>query len=251
MGAEKEKGGIFMLAIVFKAAYIIDIVLLIAMIIWAIVDAKRGFITCFFSFISTIVAIIVVAVFSKSIINWTNGLFGLEDLLAKGLGNWLGGMEIFTYDISQEGIFEYIETLSLPGFLKTAVNDEITAIYETNGWEIAAGTTLGQFVGAEIAGYLISIICAVVIFFLVKLIMLILRGIFNNIAESVPVFQKLNTIFGMIVGILKTLFFACLILAILSLIPSEGMTNFFNETLVVNVFYNHNPVMALLQSFFS
>lgn len=241
-----------MLAVVFKAAYIIDIILLIGVIIWAIVDAKRGFITCFFSFVSTIVAILVVSIFSKSIIAGTNGLFGLEGLLGKGLGNWLGGVEIFNYDISQEGIFEYIETLSLPGFLKTAVSDEIKLIYETNGWDtIAAGTTLGQFVGAEIAGYLVSIICAVVIFFLVKLIMLILRGIFNKIAESVPLFQKLNVVFGMLVGILKTLFFACLILAILSLIPSEGMTNFFNDTLVVKVLYNHNPVMALLQSFFS
>ena len=241
-----------MLAVVFKAAYIIDIILLIGVIIWAIVDAKRGFITCFFSFVSTIVAILVVSIFSKSIIAGTNGLFGLEDLIGKGLGNWLGGVEIFNYDISPEGFEGYIDTLNLPEFFKASIINEIKSFYEVNGLDsIEAGTTLGYFVGATIAGYLVSIICAVVIFFLVKLIMLILRGIFNKIAESVPLFQKLNVIFGMLVGILKTLFFACLILAILSLIPSEGMTSFFNDTLVVNVLYNNNPVMALLQSFFS
>ena len=241
-----------MLAIAFHAAYIVDIILIVGLIIWAIIDAKRGFITCFFSFVSTIVAILVVSIFSKSIISWTNGLFGLEGLIGKGLGNWFGGVEIFNVDISQEGIFEYIEGLSLPGFLKKAVTDEVRAIYETNGWEgIAAGTTLGQFIGAEIAGYLISIICAVVLFFLVKLIMLILRGILNKVVEGVPVFQKLNTILGMVVGILKCLFFACLILAVLSLIPAQGMVDFFNSSLIVKGLYNHNPIMALLQSFFA
>ena len=241
-----------MLALVFKAAYIADIIFLVGLIIWAVVDAKRGFITCFFSFISTIVAILVVTIFSKSVINWTGGLFGLEDLLAKGLGNWMSGIEIFNYDISQEGVFEYIQGLSLPGFLKTAVEAEVQSIYEANGWNvIAAGTTLGQFVGAEIAGYLISIICAVALFFLVKLIMLIVRGILNNVAEGVPLFQKLNTVFGMIVGLLKCTFFACLILAILSLIPSEGLFGFFNESLLLKGLFNHNPIMALLQSFFS
>jgi hypothetical protein len=80
--------------------------------------------------------------------------------------------------------------------------------------------------------------------------MLIVRGILNNVAESVPLFQKLNTIFGMIVGILKCLFFACLILAILSLIPAQGLVDFFNSSLIVKGLFNHNPIMALLQSFF-
>ena len=39
-----------LLAIDFKLEYIADIVFLIGLAIWAIIDGKKGFITCFFSF---------------------------------------------------------------------------------------------------------------------------------------------------------------------------------------------------------
>ena len=149
----------------------VTIILLIGVIIWAIVDAKRGFITCFFSFVSTIVAILVVSIFSKSIIAGTNGLFGLEDLLGKGLGNWLGGVEIFNYDISPEGFESYIRELNLPEFFEEAIINKVKSFYEVNGWDtIEAGTTLAMLLGEATAGLAVNLISGFILFVLTKIV---------------------------------------------------------------------------------
>lgn len=46
-----------------------------------------------------------------------------------------------------------------------------------------------------------------------------------------------------------TLFIICAILAILSLIPSEGIVSFFDKTLVLKYIYNKNPLTMLLGLF--
>ncbi|MBQ8374514.1 MAG: CvpA family protein [Clostridia bacterium] len=239
-----------MLAAEFNWAYIADIVFILILIIWAIIDARKGFITCFFSFISTIVAVLVVVLFSASITDWTNGLFGLRDLLGEGIGNGLSSVAPFNIDISTEGIAETIGALALPDFIKDAVLTEVTAVIESAGMGgLEAGTLLGQFVGQEIAGFLASTICAIVLFFLVKLIMLIVRGILNKVAENAPIFQKINLIGGMFVGLFKGFLAVCGLLAILSLIPAEGLVNFFDSTLMLGGLYHNNPIMAIFGLF--
>ena len=43
-----------MLAANFNIEYIADIVFILVMLIWAIVDGKKGFVSCFFSIISNL-----------------------------------------------------------------------------------------------------------------------------------------------------------------------------------------------------
>ena len=66
------------------AVYIVDAIALLAILIFAVRAAKKGFVECFFGFISTVLAIIVAFLFMNALMSATNGLFGLqgkEDLL--------------------------------------------------------------------------------------------------------------------------------------------------------------------------
>ena len=234
-----------MLAIVFNTAYIADIVFLLMLIVFMFVDARKGFITVFFSFVSSVVAVVLALLFAAKLQESTGGLFGLEGLCGGWIGDGLSKISPFNIDISSEGIEAQIATLALPEFIKTAVREEITAVTP----EVAAGTLLGEYVGGILAQYLVLLLCGLALFFAVKIVMLILRKLLTNIAESVFLFRKINRLGGMLVGLLKGLAITCGILAIVALIPNDALHAFFNETMILKAFYNSNPIHLILASF--
>lgn len=234
-----------MLAIVFNTAYIADIVFLLMLIVFMFVDARKGFITVFFSFVSSVVAVVLALLFAAKLQESTGGLFGLEGLCGGWIGDGLSKISPFNIDISSEGIEAQIATLALPEFIKTAVLEEITAVTP----EVAAGTLLGEYVGGILAQYLVLLLCGLALFFAVKIVMLILRKLLTNIAESVFLFRKINRLGGMLVGLLKGLAITCGILAIVALIPNDALHAFFNETMILKAFYNSNPIHLILASF--
>ncbi len=234
-----------LLAIDFKGEYIADIVFLVGLAIWAIIDGKRGFITCFFSFVSAIACALAVLFLSGPVLKMTGGMFGLENWMQDGLGGWLCGIKPFDLDISTEGWRATLDGMALPEFLKDAVLTEINAYVG----EIPAGTLLGQYVGDVIGSFLATVLCAVAVFIITKLLMLLLRGILNKVAESSPFIAKINVLGGILAGSFKAFAVVCILLALLSLIPAAWMTNFFNNTLILKGLYNSNPLLAVFAWF--
>ncbi len=240
----KELGGM-LLAIEFKAEYIADIVFVLAIMIWAFIDAKKGFINCFFSFVSAIVCAMAVLFLSKPVLTWTDGLFGLEKWIQDGLGEWLSGIKPFNLDISMEGWKAQFDEMSLPTFLQTAILAEI----EPLAGEIPAGTMLGQYAGQAIGTFLALAVCGLALFIVAKLIMRLLRGALNRIAENSPFIEKINRLGGLVAGTFKAFALVCVVLAVMSLFASEGLTNFFDNTLWLKELYNNNPLMAVFAWF--
>lgn len=231
----------------FQTAYIADIVFFALLIVLMLVDGRKGFIGVFFSFVSTILAVIIALLFAARLQTGTNGLFGLEGLLSEKIGGWLSGIAPFNVDISSQGIEAQIAALPLPEFLKASVLAEITALTP----DVAAGTLLGEYVGMEISQYLTLLLCGIVLFFLVKLLVRILKGLLNRLAESCFLLRKINRLGGVLVGALKGLALTCVILAIVALIPNEGLHTFFNQTMVLRAFYNSNPIHLIFSAFIS
>lgn len=234
-----------LLAIEFDWPYLLDAGLILAITIWALIDGKRGFITCFFSFVSAIVCTLAVLFLSSPVLRLTNGLFGLEGVMQNGIGNWLCGVKPFNLDMSSDGWETVLQGASLPQFLKKAVVAEIEGL--TGG--IPEGTLLGHYAGNAVGSFLATGICAVVVFVATKLLMKLMRGILNRIARASFVIEKVNLLGGMAAGAFKAFALTCIALAILSLIPSQGLTDFFNRTLILKSLYNNNPLFAVFAWF--
>ncbi len=234
-----------LLAIDFKLEYIADIVFLAGLAIWAIIDGRKGFITCFFSFVSAIACAIGVLFLSAPLLKMTGGLFGLEAWMQGGIGDWLSTIRPFDLDISTEGWRTTLDTLALPAFLKSAVLEEIAAVVG----DIPAGTRLGQYVGGAIGSFLATVLCGVLTFIIIKLLMLLLRGVLNKVAESSAFISKINVLGGISAGMFKAFSVVCILLAVLSLIPAEWLTNFFNNTLILKGIYNNNPLLTVFSWF--
>lgn len=224
----------------FHAAYIADIVFMLALVVFSLFGAKKGLIKTFFGFVSTVVAIIFAFLFASLALDWTNGLFGLEKIICDGIGNALSKIEILSIDVSAEGLSAALEGISLPMFLKEAIVEEVAV----EG--VAAGTTLGMIVGKTVGEFLTLLVCGVLVFFLMKLLMKLFEGIFNKLVDNWDLTRAINTLLGALIGLIKGVLIVSLIIAGLSLIPMEWMTEFFDNTLILKELFHNNPINAIL-----
>jgi hypothetical protein len=234
-----------MLAATFNLEYIADIAFILVMLIWAIVDAKKGFINCFFSFVTAIVCTLAVLFLSAPVLEWTGGLFGLEGIIQGGLGDWLSTIKPFDIDVSMKGWEAYLEEMQLPDFLMEALLAEIEGFVG----DIPAGTLLGQFMGNVVGSFLSIILYGIAVFIIVKLIMLLLRGLLNKVVCSCKFFEKINLLGGLVAGAFKGFAVVCIVLALLSLITVPEISAFFDKTLILNGLYHDNPVLVVFSWF--
>ena len=234
-----------LLAIGFNKEYIVDLAFILGIMIWALIDGKRGFINCFFSFVTAIVCALAVLFLSGPILRLTGGMFGLEGAIQNGLGKWLSGIPMGNIDISADGWRNKLDALALPQFMKDSVLSEI----ESLAGDIPAGTMLGQFLGNVIGSFLALVVCSVFVFIATKLLMMLAKGILNSIARSSRLVSKINVLGGILAGTFKAFSLVCIILAILAVIPVESISNFFNNTLILKGLYHNNPLMLVLSWF--
>ena len=197
--------------------YAVDIVALVVIFACALGGAKKGFVRCFFGFISTVAAIVLAFLLMKKMLDWTNGLFGLQAIMQRGCANAFSKIKGFDIDVSADGVSGAVSG-KLPAFLADLIID---AIGNNNYPE---GTTLAKVAGDTVGRLGATVLSWIFVFLLVKLV-------------GVVVFCK-------------GLFFVCAVVAILALIPSSGITAFFNECLLTKALYNHNPLHLVLGWFF-
>ena len=62
--------------------YVVDLIVILFLVGFAIVCAKKGFIECLFGFLSTVVALVAASILAKVIVDATNGWFGVQNWLA-------------------------------------------------------------------------------------------------------------------------------------------------------------------------
>ena len=140
---------------------------------------------------------------------------------------------------------EKLDAIGLPQFIKDAVLEEISTLTGT----IPEGTLLGQFIGSAVGSFLAIGICGVAVFVVAKILMLLTKGILNAIARSSAFISKINVLGGIVAGAFKAFVIICIILAVLSIVPVEGISNIFDETLLLKGLYHNNPVMSVFAWF--
>lgn len=224
----------------FTIANWLDIAFVVILLLFSVVGAKKGFVAAFFGFISTIIALVAAFLLGDKVMEWTNGLFGLEKIIGNGLSGWLCTAEIMNVDVSQAGVAAQLETLALPAFLKTAIVDTVAV----EG--VAEGTLLGTVIGGVIAKFLTNILTVILVFVIVKLLFKLFEGLFQKLADKWLMTQAVNSVLGALVGLVKGFLFLCIIIAIVSLLPIEGIADFFNGSLLLKEIYNNNPLNLLL-----
>ncbi len=86
----------------------------------------------------------------------------------------------------------------------------------------------------------------VILFVVCKLLLRIIRALLTTLLDKIVLIGSINRILGFAVGLVESLFFICGGLAILSLLQNEQIAIFFSDCILLNYFYNQNPIFTIL-----
>ena len=221
--------------------YILDILIVVGLFSFVFGCAKRGFINVFFSFVSSVVALFAAISLAGVFASLTGGLFGVEESLIESFTETFSKMNGFNVDLAGKSELDLLlSTGKVPAIIATLVAKKYADV------AIAPGTTLAMLVGETFAELLTSLIAGIILFIIFKILIRILRKFFNKLTEKIGLLDKLNRILGMLVGFIEGIFIISIVISILALLPSESMTGLFNNSLILKLLYNHNPIVMML-----
>lgn len=218
--------------------YAVDALALAVLFTFAVTSLKKGFVRCLFGFVSGFLAVIFALLLMRSVLAWTNGLFGLQGAMAKGLTNAFSKTPGFTVDVSAVGLEMALDG-KVPAFLKGIIVDSV------GNSILPVGTTVASLVGDAVAKLGATLITFFLLFILIKLLLKLLSKALSSIVQRIPIVGTLNGLLGFLIGAIEGLLVLSAVIAVLSLFPSQSMTAFFNECIFIKWLYNSNPIYTV------
>ncbi len=223
--------------------YLPDIVVLAFFIVMIIVSARRGFVGCMLNIVSSVVAFILAASLASAVVDGTGGLFGLESVVIKSMTKTFAKVEGFGLDISQVGLEEALERGEVSAVLARLV------MSTAGGKEHPPGTTLARLLGEATGSFAVLLVAGILLFILIKIGVRLLKKILSVVVNKIPLLGGVNRILGGLFGILYASLIVSGVLAILAVLPFEGISVFLSKSIFVSFLYENNVLVILLASF--
>lgn len=214
--------------------YAVDVFVFLFLVAFVFICAKRGFVECLFSLLSTAIALFVAVTFAKLLLSVTGGLFGLQGALENGLTGSFAKLEGFNAEVSAQGIEESLATQNLPAIL---ANLAVKWFGKTQPPE---GTTLAMVFGGVCARLLSLLLVGAIIFVLCKVLLYFIKRALNNFVESIVILDSINTALGAGVGLIYGLLIISTLLSFVSLFPIAWVQEQIAGSIFLGWMYDHN-----------
>ncbi len=218
--------------------YLLDGVLVLVLLGYVVYCAKRGFIDCFFGFFSTVIALLAAIFLAKVLSNVTGGLFGLRKALDKTFTDAFMRVKGFDTHVVGEGTEAALKDKNM-----SAVLVQLVLKMTKNAQQ---GTVLAVALGDVTSSLATTILCGVAIFILAKLLMRLMKGALERIAQRLKLVGAANSLLGAFVGVLGFTLLVSFVLSVFTIIPVQAVSNALNRSLLVGFIYKYNPVIWLL-----
>lgn len=221
--------------------YILDAVALLLIIGYTIVCAKRGFVECFFSFVSVTVSVILAITFAKGLVSVTKDLFGLRETLENSFTKSFSKVDGFTVVVSADGLESALEEQNMPAILINLVMK-----WFGSGADFPAGTTVAMVLAQTCARLLCLLIAGVAIFLVSFIVLFCLRKLLSALVESIKILGFVDSILGAAVGVFQALLIIYAVLAVVALIPTAAVEGYLSDSLFLGVLYENNLLIKCL-----
>ena len=223
-------------------ALIADLAVLAVIQIYAIKSWKKGFVSCFFSFVSGVAALVLAFVLAAPLMRLTNGWFGIQNAITDPIVATFAKMPGFNIDVSSASLEILMEGKTLPAFIKNAV---IAAGVEG----VPQGTTLAMIVGGKIGEFATTLVSFAIVFAFLKIGIRIIARIVGGIIPTLPVIGKLDGLLGLALGLVEGFLLVSLVVAVFAVLPFNATAQFFEQTLFLKWLYNKNLIHVVFSWF--
>lgn len=221
--------------------YILDGVAVLLILGFTISCAKRGFVECFFSFVSVAISVFLAISLAKALLSVTDGLFGLREVLENSFTKSFSKVEGFAVVVSEGGMESALEEQNMPAIL---IN--LAVKWFGSGADFPEGTTVAMIL-AQVCARLLSLLISGLAIFLVSFIVLLcVKKLLSAIIDSINLLGFVNGMLGAVVGILQALLIIYAVLAVVTLIPTAAVEGYLSSSLFLGVLYEHNLLIKCL-----
>ncbi len=228
----------YLLAMQFST--VIDIALVVALLVFAIVGLCKGFIKQLVGLLSTIAALVVAYFFCDDVANLLMKS-SIGTSLAESVKNLFG--ESWNIDLPISELAEFINQQNLPSFISNAITKAVEQLgeIETVNFAEIAGGIITKYIFVAISYLVIGAVAKLVFFLVEKLLAFIIR--------KSPL-KIIDRILGLILCLIKGLlivWLVLLLLSVLSVVPSlEGLKAALEESVVAKFLSEVNPFTWLV-----
>lgn len=212
-------------------AVIVDIAAIVIILIMAIVSGVKGFMKCLIGFIGTVMSIVLALLFCKAVSSFFQNQFGWLSSLSDFFCERFSSLDAFNVPISDAS---ELTDMNVPAFIVSVVIEAFSSS------PIPEGATAAELIAPVLAQYLLNIISFAIIFLLIKLICFILNKTLGEVVRGIPLVRSVNALLGFLVGAVEAVLLICAVLAVISLIPADGLNDFIATTTIVHFFYENN-----------
>ncbi len=220
--------------------YAVDVLLLLVLFGFAFACAKKGFIECFFKFVSVTVAIVAAILLSKMFISLLDDWFGITTKFADFFENTFLKVKGFETVISNEGLQAQLTEKNIPKFL-------IDLIIENFGnSDLPKDATIASVMGESVSKLAVSAIAFVVLFLGGLLVMKLLKKFLKLLASKISILGTVDQLLGASVGLIEGFVLVSIVLSILSVLPIENIGGFINDCMITSWVYNNNILSIIL-----
>jgi uncharacterized membrane protein required for colicin V production len=211
---------------------IVDLIIGVIIILFLIIGYKKGLVFCLINLATFIVAIVLAFALCSPVAELVKNTTEIDENMKSFIVSHMPGGEEIDLKANEQ----------LPEPIRNAIDGSVTSINEAKEKAIDATAT-------EITNNVLKAICFVAIFFLVKILMLVLKVV-SRIFTKIPVIEQINTLGGMIVGALEGLILVYVIFGVISLISpmltNKAIVDSINDSFFGKMMYNNNVVVKYI-----
>lgn len=200
--------------------YLIDLILVAIITLFAFIGYKKGLIKVAFSLVSFILALIISIVLYKPISNFIINYTPLDDKIETTIAERLNSSKS-----SSEETNNMIEN-----FYSNIKNTTTTAVAD------------------GISKTIINIGCIIIVFIISNIVLLFFKFT-GDLISKLPLIKQFNSAGGFIYGLLKGFIIIYLLLALIAIlspiIDINNFINIINKSIITNIMYNNNIIFIL------
>lgn len=224
----------------------VDLILIILILIFALVGYGKGLIRTLVTLIGSIVALIL-SLMIYPMIHVILKATTLYNIIYSGVFAKVQGVD-FGKGLQTQGNAIIKNITWLPRLL----TEQIASNNNKNMYELLGVHTLIEYISTYITDMIIGMLAILITWFLIKVVLIgVLRGV-GKMIEHLPVISEFNRLGGFIVGIFKGVLTICIITLIvpaLLTIPSlNELGILLGSSYLVQWFYDHNLVLWIYNS---